>query len=89
MIKLLITVPCKAQMMERLTQEFSDVYDITFAQADEEIIARELPAAEVIIGEPHPSQLANAQLIHSLRKWAGDFFDERLDLERLGSVASR
>ena len=38
---------------------------------------------------PVDSQLANAQLIHSLRKWAGDFFDERLDLERLGSVASR
>ena len=38
---------------------------------------------------PVDSQLANEQLVHSLRKWAGDFFDERLDLERLGSVANR
>ena len=72
MIKLLITVPCKAQMMERLTQEFSDVYDITFAQADEEIIARELPAAEVIIGEPHPALLSNARNLKWMQiTWAG------------------
>ena len=36
-------------------------------------------------GMPVDNQLADAQLVHSLRKWAGDFFDERLDLERLGS----
>lgn len=38
---------------------------------------------------PVDSQLADAQLVHSLHKWAGDFFDERLDLERLGDVESR
>lgn len=38
---------------------------------------------------PVDDQLADAQLVHSLRKWAGDFFDKRLDLERLGDVESR
>lgn len=38
---------------------------------------------------PVDTQLADAQLVHSLRKWAGDFFDARLDLERLGDVESR
>ena len=38
---------------------------------------------------PLASQLADAALVLGLHKWAGDFFDERLELERLGSVASR
>lgn len=72
MIKLLITVPCKAQMMERLTREFSDTYEITFAQEDKEIIARELPSAEVIIGEPHPSLLGSTRKLRWMQiTWAG------------------
>lgn len=72
MIKLLITVPCRVQVMERLSKEFSDRYDITFAQGDETVIARELPAAEVIIGEPHPSLLASAKNLKWMQiTWAG------------------
>lgn len=36
---------------------------------------------------PVDEQLADAQLVHCLHKWAGDFLDERLDLDRLGDVA--
>ena len=38
---------------------------------------------------PVDTQLADAHLVHSLRKWAGDFFDAKLDIERLGDVESR
>ena len=36
---------------------------------------------------PLASQLAEAGLVLGLHKWAGDFFDERLEIERLGDVA--
>ena len=36
MIKLLITVPCKAAVKESLAAEFSDRYEMVFAQGDEE-----------------------------------------------------
>lgn len=72
MIKLLITVPCKAQVMDYLNREFSDTYDITYAQADETVIARELTSAEVIIGEPHPGQLSDAHNLKWMQiTWAG------------------
>lgn len=35
---------------------------------------------------PQAAQLVDAALVLGLHKWAGDFFDERLDLERLGDV---
>ena len=35
---------------------------------------------------PVDAQLADAQLVHSLHKWAGDFFDARLDIDRLGGL---
>ena len=72
MIKLLITVPCKQQVIERLDREFSDTYKITYAQADNAVIARELPDTEVIIGEPHPSQLGEACHLKWMQiTWAG------------------
>lgn len=37
---------------------------------------------------PLSSQLADPALVLGLHKWAGDFFDERLELERLGDVAN-
>ena len=37
---------------------------------------------------PLASQLADAGLLLGLHKWAGDFFDERLELDRLGDVAN-
>lgn len=37
---------------------------------------------------PLSSQLADAGLLLGLHKWAGDFFDERLNLKRLGDVAN-
>lgn len=72
MIKLLITVPCNAQVINNLTEEFSHTYDITFAQGDESVIARQLPTAEVIIGEPNPDQLGNAKNLKWMQiTWAG------------------
>ena len=72
MIKLLITVPCKAQVMRCLTEEFSRSYDITFAQNDPEIIAREIKDAEVIIGEPEKALLNSARKLKWMQiTWAG------------------
>ena len=72
MIKLLITVPCRVQVMERLSKEFSDRYDIIFAQGDETVIARELESAEVIIGEPAPQLLPSARALKWMQiTWAG------------------
>ena len=72
MRKLLITIPCKAQIAARLKQEFANTYEITFAQGDGDVIAQELPNAEVIIGEPNPSQLVNARNLKWMQiTWAG------------------
>ena len=72
MIKLLITVPCKAQIMESFKKEFSHIYDITFAQDDAEIIAREIVDAEVIIGEPPRTLLDSAKKLKWMQiTWAG------------------
>ena len=72
MIKLLITVPCKAAVKESLTAEFSDRYEMVFAQGDEETITRELESAEVIIGEPAPHLLPAAQKLKWMQiTWAG------------------
>ena len=37
---------------------------------------------------PHSSQVADAALVQGLYRWAGNFFDERLDLARLGEIGS-
>ena len=72
MIKLLITVPCKADIKESLTNEFSDRYEIVFAEGNPDLIARELKAAEVIIGEPNPQLLHTAQNLKWMQiTWAG------------------
>lgn len=72
MKKLLITVPCKAQVMESFKEEFSPVYDITFAQDDPLVIAREITDAEVIIGEPDRRLLDTAQKLKWMQiTWAG------------------
>ena len=36
---------------------------------------------------PLGSQVSQAALVFGLHRWAGDFFDERLNLERLGDVS--
>lgn len=72
MIKLLITVDCKPQVQEALLREFSDRYDITFAQCDESVIARELQDTEVVIGEPAPELLHKAKKLKWMQiTWAG------------------
>ena len=72
MIKLLITVPCKEAVKESLVAEFSHQYQITFAQADPDIIARELKDAEVVIGEPNPQLLYTAKNLKWMQiTWAG------------------
>lgn len=72
MTKLLITVPCKEAVKESLIQEFSDHYDIIFAQEDKEIIARELQDAQVVIGEPDPKLLPTAGKLKWMQiTWAG------------------
>lgn len=72
MKKLLIAVPCKEAVKESLIQEFSHHYDMVFAQGDKEIIARELPSAEVIIGEPDPRLLPEAKKLKWMQiTWAG------------------
>jgi len=37
---------------------------------------------------PIASQMADPALVVGLHRWAGDFFDERLDIDRLGEIAS-
>ena len=72
MKKLLITVPCKQDVTESLMEEFSGCYDMVFAQGDKEIIARELPHAEVVIGEPSPKLLPTAKNLKWMQiTWAG------------------
>ena len=72
MIKLLITVPCKDKVKESITKEFGDIYDITFAEDDKEIIARALADSEVVIGEPDPKLLPTAKNLKWMQiTWAG------------------
>lgn len=72
MIKLLITVPCKAAVKDSLVQEFSDRYQLVFAQEDSDLIARELKDAEVVIGEPNPQLLSTAKKLKWMQiTWAG------------------
>lgn len=72
MIQLLITAPCKAPVRESLIREFSGQYNIVFAQEDPEVIARELPRAEVVIGEPSPRLLPIAEKLKWMQiTWAG------------------
>ena len=37
---------------------------------------------------PVAEQLADPALVVGLKRWAGDFFDETLDIDRLGEIAS-
>ena len=72
MIKLLITVPCKPDVQESLTREFSGHYDMVFAQEDKEMISRELKDAEAVIGEPDPGLLPTAKSLKWMQiTWAG------------------
>ena len=72
MIKLLITAACKANVKESLIQEFSDRYQMVFAQDNPELIAQELQSAEVVIGEPDPKLLHTAQNLKWMQiTWAG------------------
>ena len=72
MIKLLVTIHCKASVQECLQAEFSDRYQIVFAQGDAHRIARELQDAEVVIGEPSPALLQTAKALKWLQiTWAG------------------
>lgn len=72
MIKLLITAVCKDNVKESLIQEFSDRYQMVFAQGNPELIAQELQSAEVVIGEPNPKLLHTAQNLKWMQiTWAG------------------
>lgn len=72
MIKLLITVPCKEEVKNALLAEFDATYAITFAEEDPAVIARELPDAEVVIGEPEPALLSGAKKLKWMQiTWAG------------------
>ena len=72
MKKLLITLPCKPDVLASLQDEFSDRYEMIFAQGDPEIIARELKTAEVVIGEPAPALLSTAEQLKWMQiTWAG------------------
>ena len=72
MIQLLITVPCKDSIKESLLEEFSDRYEIIFAQGNKDIIACELKEAEAVIGEPSPKLLPEAKNLKWMQiTWAG------------------
>ena len=72
MIRLLVTVPCTPQVQERFAKECEGIYDIVFAQEDPQVIARELPMAEVVIGEPSPKLLKDAKCLRWMQiTWAG------------------
>ena len=63
MRKLLVTVPCKPEVITRFRQEFSEKLDIVFANEDPQIIANGIMDAEVIIGEPSPKLLPLADIV--------------------------
>lgn len=72
MKKLLVTVHCDDTVKESLIQEFSSQYEITFAQEDKALIARELMDTEVVIGEPDPQLLHSAKNLRWMQiTWAG------------------
>ena len=72
MYQLLITVACKAPVQSALLAEFGTQYNIVFAQEDQNVIARELPTADVVIGEPDPKLLAAAKNLKWMQiTWAG------------------
>lgn len=72
MMNLLITVPCTEDVTQRFCEEFGNTCHITFAQEDPEIIAQELPYAEVVIGEPKPELLHTAKNLKWMQiTWAG------------------
>lgn len=72
MIKLLVTIPCKETVKKSLTKEFSDRYDMVFAQGEDAVITRELESAEVVIGEPAPQLLPAAKALKWMQiTWAG------------------
>jgi len=72
MIKVLITVPCKEEIKKQLREEFGKDCAITFAQEDPAVIERELPHTEVVIGEPKPELLKEAQALKWMQiTWAG------------------
>ena len=72
MIKLLVTVPCRKEIVERFQREFPRELDITFANEDPQIIAATLPHAEVVIGEPAVELLPTAEKLKWMQiTWAG------------------
>ena len=72
MKKLLITVPTKPSVKERLLAEFSADYEMIFAQEDPRVIARALMEAEIVIGEPEPALLKTAKHLKWMQiTWAG------------------
>lgn len=72
MTKLLITLECRAEIQESFLKEFSDRYEITFAQGDSHIIEQALKETEVLIGEPAPALLHTAQKLKWMQiTWAG------------------
>lgn len=72
MIRLLVTVPCSAHVQARFQKECDGLYEIVFANEDPEIIAKELPRAEVVIGEPSPKLFTNIPCLRWMQiTWAG------------------
>ena len=72
MVKLLVTVPCKQEVIARFRQEFSEKLEIVFAEEDPQIIENAITDAEVIIGEPVPKLLPKAKTLKWLQiTWAG------------------
>ena len=72
MVKLLVTVPCKATVLERFQREFENILDIRFANEDPQIIEDAIKEAEVIIGEPKPALLRSAKHLKWMQiTWAG------------------
>lgn len=72
MIKVLITVPCRESVKTQLLQTFSHQCHMVFAQEDAAVIARELPEADAVIGEPDPALLSDARRLRWMQiTWAG------------------
>lgn len=72
MVKLLVTVPCKPEVITWFRQEFLEKLDIVFANEDPQIIANGIMDAEVIIGEPSPKLLPMAKKLKWMQiTWAG------------------
>ncbi len=70
--KVLVMVPCQPEAMKTLLEKFGDSCEFCFVHDDKEAFEKELPLAEIIIGEPCEEELSRAKSLKWVQlTWAG------------------